>query len=73
MKQMCGRGKFFVTPGIPPNGKLRKFDDNRFFFYEGGHYGSPYGPPFPSADSPLGSASRAIFSPSGSFFAYNNR
>ena len=73
MKQMCGRGKFFVTPGIPPNGKLRKFDDNRFFLYEGFHYGSPYGPPFPSADSALASASRATFNPSGSFFADNSK
>merc|ERR1719351_281161 len=44
MKQMCGRGKFFMSPGISsPNGKLRKYDDNRIFFGGGGPYETPYG------------------------------
>ena len=52
MKQMNGRGKFFL--GGP---KMRKFglDDARFYFYDGGAAGprpdfGPYGPPPPFAD-----------------------
>ena len=62
---MCGRGKFFMTPGISPNGKLRKFDDNRFFFYEGGHYGCPYGNPLPPPDFGISSVARLPFHSSG--------
>jgi len=65
MKQMCGRGKFFMSPGSSPNGKLRKFDDSRLFFYEGGPYGPPYGPPFSSTDFGFTSATRPPFSASG--------
>ena len=65
MKQMCGRGKFFMAPGLSPNGKLRKFDDSRLFFYEGGPYGPPYGPPFSSTDFGFTSANRPPFSSSG--------
>ena len=63
MKQMCGRGKIFMSPGLSPNGRLRKFDDSRLFFYEGGPYGSPYGPPF--SDFGFTSATRPPFSSSG--------
>ena len=66
MKQMCGRGKFFMAPGMSsPGGKLRKYDDNRFFFYEGGAFGPPYGPQFPSNDLNFASASRNQLDPSG--------
>ena len=65
MKQMCGRGKFFMAPGVSPNGKLRKFDDNRIFFYDGGNYGPSYGSPFSSPEFGLTSAIRAPFNPSG--------
>ena len=50
MKQMCGRGKFFMTPGLGPGlaRKMPKFDDGRFFYYErGNHYGAPCGPHLP--------------------------
>jgi len=66
MKQMCGRGKFFMAPGMSsPVGKLRKYDDNRFFFYEGGAFGPPYGPHFPSNDLNFASASRNQLDSSG--------
>merc|ERR1712223_149334 len=59
MKQMCGRGKFFMSPGISsPNGKLREYDDNRIFFGEGGPFGPPYGSSFPSTDFNIASAYR---------------
>ena len=59
MKQMCGRGKFFMSPGMSsPNGKLRKYDDNRIFFGEGGPFGPPYGSSFPSSDFNITSAYR---------------
>ena len=66
MKQMCGRGKFFMAPGVSsPSGKLRKYDDNRFFFYEGGPFGPPYGSPFSSADFNFSSASRSQLDSAG--------
>ena len=48
MKQMSGRGKFFLG-----GSKLRKFgiEDPRFYFYEGGPRGPPppgdFGPGYP--------------------------
>ena len=62
---MCGRGKFFMAPGLSPGGKMRKFDDSRFFFYEGGHYGSPYGPLLPTPDFGFSSVPRMQFHSSG--------
>ena len=65
MKQMSGRGKFFMAPGMSPNGKICKFDDNRFLFLEGGHCRPPYGSAFPSPDFGFASVPRTPFEPSG--------
>ena len=55
-----------MAPGMSsPGGKLRKYDDNRFFFYEGGAFGPSYGPQFPSTDLNFTSASRHQLDPSG--------
>ncbi len=47
MKQMSGRGKFFLH-GHHHGAKLRKFGlDERFYFYDGRPDFGPYGPPPP--------------------------
>ena len=65
MKQMCGRGKFFMASGLPPGGKMRKFDDSRFFFYDGGQLGLPFGQPPPLPDFAFSTAQRMQFHSSG--------
>ena len=53
-----------MAPGMSsPGGKLRKYDDNRFFFFEGAAFGPPYGPAFPSTDLNFTSASNQLDTP----------